>query len=486
MAFANCLRRLSPVRFELIRFDFSIGPRSVLEERHEKSTGYWPMSLWRQDIQILVGYGCPTADEKVVMAAKLLRKHVHLDEGDVRAASFNCYSYWSWSMFSGRCIFLNYRRNTACFHCECKRPPEQFMEDKLQERHQNPRTRLERTASRPEVSNAWNFDFDDDESDGADVAAFEYADSSMKGEDSPLHSQEEGRNHRGVGNREYSDSDHGTGFDDFDDEKMTWTVRNGPSIDFSEYEGDSGSEDGNLANKSLAQEKARSLSPNRPLKPLRPGRSVPGSYDDEVDFDSVDKTSVRPNWRSSHVADSRNRGRGRSPPGKFRGLSYGSDEEAGLYLDSADDSDEDFRMRRGKAGKFSDKVGRQRNSHLSGFESDDYTSSHRTKFGRKGTEPNRRGGKFDGRGLRSNRNNFSDDDFDRPSRGAHGGIKSRGPRADEFRGRRNDQRLDGSRNYKSPRAGKFENNQRGRFAKYKDDGGGDSDDFRNRRRVIER
>lgn len=32
---------------------------------------------------MLVGYGCPSADKKVVFSAKLLRKHVHLDEGDV-------------------------------------------------------------------------------------------------------------------------------------------------------------------------------------------------------------------------------------------------------------------------------------------------------------------------------------------------------------------------------------------------------------------
>ncbi|KAL3750118.1 hypothetical protein ACJRO7_011146 [Eucalyptus globulus] len=112
---------------------------------------------------------------------------------------------------------------------------------------------------------------------------------------------------------------------------------------------------------------------------------------------------------------------------------------------------------------------------------------HKTKFRRKGTEPNRRGGKFDGRGSRSSRNNFSDDDFDRPLRGARGGIKSRGPRAEEFSGRRNDRSSDISRNYKGPGAGKFENNQRGKINKYKDVGGGaDSDDFRNRRRVIER
>ncbi|GKF64571.1 hypothetical protein Tco_0188019, partial [Tanacetum coccineum] len=39
-------------------------------------------SLSRKDIQLLVGYGCPSADKKVVFSAKLLRKYVHLDEGD--------------------------------------------------------------------------------------------------------------------------------------------------------------------------------------------------------------------------------------------------------------------------------------------------------------------------------------------------------------------------------------------------------------------
>lgn len=45
-------------------------------------------SLSRQDIQTLVGYGCPSADKKVVFSAKLLRKHTHLDEGDVSVTSF--------------------------------------------------------------------------------------------------------------------------------------------------------------------------------------------------------------------------------------------------------------------------------------------------------------------------------------------------------------------------------------------------------------
>lgn len=43
--------------------------------------------LSRKDIQILVGFGCPTTDKKVVFSSKLLRKRVHLDEGDVSAES---------------------------------------------------------------------------------------------------------------------------------------------------------------------------------------------------------------------------------------------------------------------------------------------------------------------------------------------------------------------------------------------------------------
>ncbi|PPE01299.1 hypothetical protein GOBAR_DD01688 [Gossypium barbadense] len=44
-------------------------------------------SLSRQDIQILVGFGCPNANKNVVFSAKILRKRVHLDEGDVICSS---------------------------------------------------------------------------------------------------------------------------------------------------------------------------------------------------------------------------------------------------------------------------------------------------------------------------------------------------------------------------------------------------------------
>ncbi|KAJ6694314.1 hypothetical protein OIU85_005037 [Salix viminalis] len=317
------------------------------------------------DIQILVGYGCPSVDKKVVFSSKLLRKHVHLDEGDVcsncslRSSCergylitnkedeartidlmrvFLAYGFESingsvtnksllkqksvrtvvrkllhevvklaavpidpnlpppvikrpppkvkqppppprkrvgrddiemkrgdWlcpkcdfmnfaknavclqcdakrpkrQLLPGEwecpeCNFLNYRRNMACFHCDCKRPPDAFMENKMEERQYGSRTRSEKIASRPEVSNAWNFDFDDNESDGADVAAFENADSASMVEDLPMESQAKegnfGRNADAlngtritsrVHEREYSDprlEGFGRGFDDFDDE----------------------------------------------------------------------------------------------------------------------------------------------------------------------------------------------------------------------------------------------------------------------------
>jgi hypothetical protein len=49
--------------------------------------------LSRQDIQILEGYGCPNVNKKVVFSSKLLRKHVHLDEGDVSVTFLRLFSY---------------------------------------------------------------------------------------------------------------------------------------------------------------------------------------------------------------------------------------------------------------------------------------------------------------------------------------------------------------------------------------------------------
>ncbi|CAI0460045.1 unnamed protein product, partial [Linum tenue] len=273
------------------------------------------MSLSRKDLQLLVGYGCPTADRRVVMSAKLLRKHVHLNEDDVcsscslRSSCGKAFlltnkeeeahtndvlrvllAYGSdrtnesvtnkpileensvktvvrklfheivklsadpinpnlpppvikkpppkvkqpppppkvqvgrddiemkkgdWRL---KCDFmnftkntaclqcdakspkrellpeerecpqcnLNYRRNMVCLHCDCKRPHEEFLENRMEERNREQKTRFEKDATRPEVSNAWNFNLNDDESDGADVAAFENADSVLNDHEPPM------------------------------------------------------------------------------------------------------------------------------------------------------------------------------------------------------------------------------------------------------------------------------------------------------------
>ncbi|KAJ6434413.1 hypothetical protein OIU84_018010 [Salix udensis] len=427
-------------------------------------------SLSRQDIQILVGYGCPSVDKKVVFSSKLLRKHVHLDEGDVcsncslRSSCergylitnkedeartidlmrvFLAYGFESingsvtnksllkqksvrtvvrkllhevvklaavpidpnlpppvikrpppkvkqppppprkrvgrddiemkrgdWlcpkcdfmnfaknavclqcdakrpkrQLLPGEwecpeCNFLNYRRNMACFHCDCKRPPDAFMENKMEERQYGSRTRSEKIASRPEVSNAWNFDFDDNESDGADVAAFENADSASMVEDLPMESQAKegnfGRNADALNGtritsrvyeREYSDprlEGFGRGFDDFDDEddidsyeidtqndKPAWKASRNNFSDqgVSELEDDGA---GPMTNPSV-----------KPSKPRSQRDAFFSSNENELDIDSDEERSVHPKWKSSHVADVRHKNRGGGPTGPFQGIKF--------------------------------------------------------------------------------------------------------------------------------------------------------------------
>ncbi|GKV18567.1 hypothetical protein SLEP1_g28927 [Rubroshorea leprosula] len=449
-------------------------------------------SFSRQDIQILVGYGCPSTDKKVVFSSKLLRKRVHLDEGDVcsscslrnscqlaylltnkedeartidimRVLLIYGFDFINGSVVNkdllkqksvkivarkllhevvklsavpidpnlpppiikkpppkvkqpppppkkrvGRddiemkkgdwlcpkcdfmnfakntvclqcdakrpkrqllpgewecpeCNFLNYRRNMACFHCDCKRPPDAFVENKMQGMQPGPRTRLEKVARQQEVSNAWNFDFDDDESDGADVAAFEHADTPVIDGDSPSDTGPPRGNFRGLGNdfndggqvqrneRDYSDPDSnrpGVGFDDFDDEddvdsyeidtqnsNPAWRAA---SNDFSHVEGfsESGGVRG-FNHGSVAYRTARPPSYSEPSKSLR--RKATFS-DSELDFDSDGELAVHPNWKSSHVADSRHRSGGARV--SSRGLSFGSDDEVELNSDMDDDFDD--------------------------------------------------------------------------------------------------------------------------------------------------
>ncbi|KAL5566064.1 hypothetical protein UlMin_029228 [Ulmus minor] len=589
-------------------------------------------SLSRQDIQILVGFGCPSADKKVVFSSKLLRKHVHLDEGDVcsscslrnsceraylltfkeeeartidimrvlLAYGFDPNGVANESLLKrksvktvvrkllhqvvklssvpidpnlpppvikkpppkvkqppppprkrvGRddiemkkgdwlcpkcdfmnfaknavclqcdakrpkrqllpgewecpqCNFLNYRRNTACFHCDCKRPPDEFVENKMQDNLHGPRMKMDKAATRSEVSNAWNFDFDDNESDGADVAAFEYADSSVMEEGSPLDNQAHGGD---SGRPEYDfnkasrlpgarDEEHsnayssrpGIGFDDFDDEEdddidsyeLVTSNKNSAhkasSNDFSDFEGLSGSEDiEHSDNKLHSRHRTPPRSSNKQSKPMRKRVSFSGSDDDDLDSDPEKELSSHPKWKSSHVADSRPRGRGSRGPSKA--LSFGSDDELGLS-DTDDDLDENFGQGRGKANNF-----RSRRSFdveddpFAGSDSDSNSSRPRGNKFRGKDESNRKGNNLKGRHsnynftqdteFRSNgtkngrRNSFKDDDSDgyvsdRRFRGNKGGDvhNFKGPRREGF-GKLQRQRNEYDRdthNFKGPR-----------------------------------
>ncbi|XP_060966830.1 uncharacterized protein LOC133029077 [Cannabis sativa] len=583
-------------------------------------------SLSRQDIQILVGFGCPSADKKVVFSAKLLRKYVHFDEGDVcsscslRNSCERAYlltlkedeartidimrvllaygfdptngSAVNQSLLKqksvktvvrkllhevvklssvpidpnlpppifkkpppkvkqpppppkkrvGRddiemkkgdwlcpkcdfmnfarntaclqcdakrpkrqllpgewecpqCNFLNYRRNTECFHCDCKRPHDEFLENKMQERQNGSNMRFDKTANRSEVSNAWNFDFDDDESDGADVAAFEHADSSVMGKGSPLDNLGEGGNFGRaednfnkasrepmVRSGEYSDADTsrpGIGFDDFDDEEddvdhyeidtNKSSVRKVSSNDFSDIEGYSGSEDSLESNKVIhARHQIRSSSYDNKGKFSR-RRSFSGSDDsDDLDLDSDNELSANPKWKSSHVADSRPRGRGRGSIGPSKGLSFGSEDEAGLYSDVDDNRSYNTKSRGGKTTDF----GRRKTSGFDDYGSeseDDDLHSGRSRFRGKADSyssgKSSRGQsnynftkdtKFRSSEMKNSRKDSfedDDDDFDGSSEGYH----SKGPKG--FRGKNNGPRMSdrgGDRqNFKGSRSGGY-------------------------------
>ncbi|XP_042993233.1 uncharacterized protein LOC122319303 [Carya illinoinensis] len=619
-------------------------------------------SLSRQDIQILVGFGCPSVDKKVVFSAKLLRKYVHLDEGDVCSSCSlrnSCERGYlltnkedeartidimrvlltfgfdpvngsvinkallkqksvktvvrkllhkvvklssvpidpnlpppvikkpppkvkqappppkkrvgrddvemkkgDWlcpkcdfmnfaknticlqcdakrpkrQLLPGEwecpeCNFLNYRRNMACFHCECKRPTDELMETRMQEKQHGPRTRLEKIANRQEVSNAWNFDFDDNESDGADVAAFEYADSSIMAKGSSLDNHTHGGNLRvpeGDFNRtsrvpripenEYSDDDANRprmGFDDFDDEEddidsyeldtpNNNSTQKASANDFSEVEEYPGSEDfEGLSNSVHSPRRTTSPSYNKPSKSARPKATFSESEDD---LDSDDDLSVHPNWKSSHVADFRQRGGRRGQVSPSKGLSFGSDEELGLNSDVDDDLDQNFRSKHKKGNRlgfekrdFQRKISFVTEDTLFSDEDDDdiRSSRNRVRQNKVGIDPRRnksqghanqnftRDTKFRSSGKMGGRRQSFNDDFDEPSRGFRG--NGRGSRKTSHDGWRKSDREGDMRDFKGRRRGdSFGKQQRGRPNEYDRDRDGNVGGFKNSRRVIER
>ncbi|KAG1365197.1 Zinc finger protein [Cocos nucifera] len=334
-----------------------------------------------------------------------------------------------------QCNFLNYRRNMACFRCEHKRPADEYMENQMRAKQSGPRTRLDRAARMPDIPNAWNFDFDDNESDGADVAAFEFADSRRMGEDSSLGSLPQGRIAGGFEDeandtskirrtqqrgKYFSEPDERKpslhsprmGFDDFDDEEddnldsyELDVSRDGQASDvsrknFSELEKTSDSEDfDELDHYTNTKRGANNY--------------LCGSEDDAI---------VRhPYWKSSHAADSRQKAGGRGSHRQLRGMSFGLNDAKELSLDSDDDVDEGFKSKqrnshRGKQGRMGSRLGRISDSDdgfVLGSESDD--DNNRRYSGNK-TRGNKHGFGGPYRKLRSDdrksnrRNPFASDD----------------------------------------------------------------------------
>ncbi|GFY91939.1 zinc finger (Ran-binding) family protein [Actinidia rufa] len=574
-------------------------------------------SLSRQDIQILVGYGCPSADKKVVFSAKLLRKHVHLDEGDVcsscslRNSCEKAYLLtnkedeartidimrvlltYGFDPMNGsvvnepllkiksvktvvrkllhevvklsavpidpnlpppiikkpppkvkqpppppkkrvgrddiemkkgdwlcpKCNFLNYRRNMVCFHCEHKRPLDEFMENQLQDRQRGPKTKLEKVPSRAEVSNAWNFDFDDNESDGADVAAFEYADSQKLDEDFPLDKRAQAENLKGPDDDSYASNrtprarerenygrghkKPGTGFDDFDDEddddvdsyeldtQSSNQVQRRSSIDFSEVEGTSESDDVEDFDADRITRQSSSWSRDKPSKRTQRKSTLAGSDADEQDFDSDNELPAHPDWKSSHVADSRQRTRGRGA------VNYSVDEDYGIGSDTDDSVDSDFGSRQNRGDKWgsSSRNSRKRldsdGESFSSLESDgEDLPSSRNRFGGSKVGPNKRGNNSKGRGnfklnegsrFGSDSRKPFDNDFNRSSQRSRG--NNGGSQRENFGGRRTNDRDSDSRNFRGRNSQGFGNKRRGGFNDYnnRSDNNRDFDDERPRR-----
>lgn len=253
-----------------------------------------------------------------------------------------------------RCNFLNYRRNMSCFHCEHKRPPDEYTNSQMEANQSAPRKRLERPARKSDVSNAWNFDFDDNESDGADVAVFEYADSSKVRESSSVdmsyrgdakgsqdeefrmdETRSEGRE------RKFSERDSlyssRVGFDDFDDEE--------DDIDSYEIDLSKGGQTDGVSKMSYSD--LEDASDSEDLSEFANSRNAKYSAKDDITGSADDgEFDDHPSLRSSHLADSWQKTRGRSGFNNRKGASFGSESDDGIISDLDEDIDKGFRCKR--------------------------------------------------------------------------------------------------------------------------------------------
>lgn len=356
-----------------------------------------------------------------------------------------------------RCNFLNYRRNTDCFHCEHKRPPDTYPENHFPEKQRGSHVRMDKKPARADVSNAWNFDFDDNESDGADVAAFEYADSRKLDEDFP-HGNGPERSRpptsRGMG-MEYSDSTStrpGVGFNDFDEDDddvdsyelvSQNEVHRAPRVALSELEADSESEDLESSEGNRHKDK----SPARGRKQMN-RQTFSDSEDAEVDFDTDDDLPVHPKWKSSHVADVKQQRRGQNA------MTYGSDDDFGVDSGS-DDEELRYKNRGNRRGsnrmEFTNTRGRSNFNESFSERDGDGDRSHRSERQRDKRGQDRTGQTSRGRGgMMADRKGSRGGDFGRSS-----GQKSFGRSSgeDSYGGR--------GRNGREGNSSKFQSNRRG-------------------------
>nr|BAK04697.1 predicted protein [Hordeum vulgare subsp. vulgare] len=254
-----------------------------------------------------------------------------------------------------RCNFLNYRRNMSCFHCEHNRPPDEYTNSQMEEYQSAPRKRLERPARKPDVSNAWNFDFDDNESDGADVAAFEFADSSKVRESSSVDNsyrdnakgseaekffgmdepRSEGRE-RKFNERDSLNSSR-VGFDDFDDEE--------DDIDSYELDLSKGGQTGGVSRVSYSDLENASSDAEDFSEFAQSRNSNYGAKDGATGSADDDEFDDQPSLRSSHIADSWQKTRGWSGSSNRRSASFGSESNDGVISDFDEDVDNGFRSK---------------------------------------------------------------------------------------------------------------------------------------------
>ncbi|OEL13526.1 Zinc finger protein VAR3, chloroplastic [Dichanthelium oligosanthes] len=255
-----------------------------------------------------------------------------------------------------RCNFLNYRRNMSCFHCEHDRPADEYAKSQMEAKQSALQKRLERPPRKSDVSSAWNFDFDDNESDGADVAAFEFADSSKARESSSVDNMSYRDSSRGSNDKEFRMAEtmskgrdnkfsereslpsSTVSFDDFDDEEED-------DIDSYELDLSKGSQKGGVSRMSYSDlENASDSEGFGEFDNSRKSRCA--AKDDITVSADEDEFEDHPSLRSSHLADSWHKTRGRSGSNKYRRPSFGSESDDGINSDLDEDIDKDLRSKR--------------------------------------------------------------------------------------------------------------------------------------------